>query len=103
MENRKKENRNKRKGEALPVQMQQPTSTAEGAQCSPPSAAQPRQSSPTHVTIRIKKKKSTFFFFPENDTAEERPGHVPGDDKLDPDVAKPSRISPYRIRIRPHP
>jgi hypothetical protein len=32
MENRKRENRNKRKGEALPVQMQQPTSTAEGAQ-----------------------------------------------------------------------
>jgi hypothetical protein len=50
-----------------------------------------------------KKKKSMFFFFPEKDTAEGRPGHVPGDDKLDPDVAKPSRISPYRIRIRPHP
>jgi hypothetical protein len=100
---KKRKNRNKRKGEALPVQMQQPTSTAEGAQCSPPSAAQPRQSSPTHVTIRIKKKKSTFFFFPENDTAEECPGHVSDDDKLDPDVAKPSKTSPLRIRVRAHP
>jgi hypothetical protein len=30
----------------------------------------------------------------------QHPVHVPGDDKLDPDVAKLSRISPYRFRIR---
>ncbi|KAK1664339.1 hypothetical protein QYE76_052498 [Lolium multiflorum] len=80
--------------------MQQPTSTAEGAQCSPPSAAQPRQSSPTHVTIRIKKKKSTFFFFPENATAEERPGHVFDADKDDRDAKIMPKIQLKLLRIR---
>jgi hypothetical protein len=73
---------------------------------SPPSAAQHEpnatttQSSPAHVTIRIKKKKTTFFFFPETDTEEELAGHVFVADKDDPGRLDPAQHS---IEVAPRP
>jgi hypothetical protein len=90
-------------GSPAPQPSMQPSNQAPQQPSSSPTEAQQSQPSPTHLTVRIKKKKNIFFFFPENDTAEERPGHVSGDDKLDPDVAKPSKTSPHRIRVHAHP